>query len=185
MGLSEKVAPGRGLDVIAVNRWLTDEGVENPRSWLLILDNVTESTVGQLHSLLPMNNPRGNILFASRSKAGAHTLTSADGEQRYCEGLSSPRDLLQSASSLRHSAEMPGDIDLGNPERSVHITRHLGCLPLAIKHAAFFIKTLGFELEDLLLILDAENQIKVSDLVIGLHISDEDIVSRLQLPEGL
>lgn len=160
--LPERFSSEQHLKVAAVKRWLEDEHLAESPSWLLIFDNAKEDTVHTIREILPKSNPKGNILFTSRSEAVANALTSAGGKIHYCQELSLP-EAFEAASMFLRSA----GLCLTSPsgplfEQCMDVVKHLGYLPLAMDQAASFIKQSRLGLEDLLMILNSADKPKVS-----------------------
>jgi hypothetical protein len=124
-----------------------------------VLDNVSPDTVGFLREHLPRKNGRGSILFTTRTQNIAETLVSP----------SRIRDELVEVSLLDVKDGVGlflGHFDQGNihmPSAKVEqIVKSLACLPLAIAHAAAFMKQAGCTLDDVLALYQSQHKFKVN-----------------------
>ena len=127
-------------------------------NWLLVLDNVFPDSIGFLREHLPRKNGRGSILFTTRTRNIAETLVST----------SRKRDELIEVSLL--SVEDGVELFLGHFEdtddlpslKVKQIILSVGCLPLAIAHAAALMKQSASSLDDMLALYKSQDKFKVS-----------------------
>jgi hypothetical protein len=145
--------------VRAARRWLEDSG---SISWLMVLDNVDPSTVGFLRENLPRRNRRGNILFTTRTNVVATALARTAGKQHRILELGLPD--VEDAMNLLF---VESDIDVSaattsTKRKAEEVVKHVGRLPLAIAHAASFMKQTHKNVDDLLLLFENEDRPQVS-----------------------
>jgi hypothetical protein len=169
----ERFSTEQQMRVQAVKRWLENETSQIERTWLLIFDNANEATVDALRDVIPKSNPRGNILFTTRNETVAQALASGGGEQHYCEELR-PLDELEAAKILLQGAGM----DIEPLEQSVLIqavdlVKSLGCLPLAVSHAASFMKQSRLGIADVVTLLNSEEKTKVGQIHVKAGLSSQ------------
>ena len=129
--------PEQSVRLAAAQRWL--EEVDSG-DWLLVLDNVFPDTVDFLREHLPRQNGRGNILLTTRTQRVAMALASAAGERH--EVVEVPLLTVAAGVELFLGHFTHGEIDA--PAAKVEqIVKSVGCLPLAISHAASYMKQTG------------------------------------------
>jgi hypothetical protein len=128
----------------AARRWLEEVDTGN---WLLVLDNVSldPEPLDFLRRYLPHQNGRGSILFTTRTKPVAHALAGAakDGVELFLGYFEA------------------GEIDAQSPKIKA-IVAAVGCLPLAIAHAAEYLKQSCNSLDDILELYQSKHKIDVS-----------------------
>jgi tetratricopeptide (TPR) repeat protein len=149
--------PDQNARLEAARRWLEEVNTGN---WLLVFDNVFPETVDFLRQHLPRVNGRGTILFTTRTRNVAIAVTSTAGEQH--EVIEVP--LL----SVKEGVELfCGHFDTGKvdplPANVEAIVKALGCLPLAISHAAAYMDQSHSSLDDMLELYRGKHKIDVSD----------------------
>jgi hypothetical protein len=148
--------PDQSVRLTAARRWLEEVDTGN---WLLVLDNVSPESLDFLRQHLPRHNACGSILFTTRTKHVADTLASAGGERH--EVIEVP--LL----SVKDGVELfLGHFDVGRIDQSTstveEIVKAVGCLPLAISHAAAYMKQSNSTLDDILDLYQSKNKFDVS-----------------------
>ena len=148
--------PEQSVRLAAAQRWL--EEVDSG-DWLLVLDNVFPETVDFLREHLPRQNGRGSILLTTRTQPVAMALASAAGEQH--EMVEVPLLSVVAGVELFLGHFTHGEIDA--PSTKVEqIVKSVGCLPLAISHAASYIKQTGSTVDDMLTLYESKRKIDVS-----------------------
>jgi hypothetical protein len=153
--------PEQSTRLTSARRWLEeDESVK----WLLIFDNVDKGTVDFLWEHLPRKNPRGNILFTTWTKVTADAVVCTAGQQHQTFELRAPG--LQDAAKLLliEAGFDTSNITPSSTSRAEDLVKCVGCLPLAISHAASFVKQSHKSLDDLLDIYRSEHKYQVRQL---------------------
>jgi hypothetical protein len=118
--------------LVAARLWLEEPSTENSSiSWLLVIDNVDRNTLDFLRTHLPRTNPRGNILFSTRTADVAEVLVNAEGVKHATLGLRAlelqdTANLLLSDAGIHSEAITPALIG-----QARDLAQHVGCLPLA------------------------------------------------------
>jgi hypothetical protein len=148
--------PDEGVRLETARRWLEEVETGN---WLLVLDNVFPETLEFLRQNLPRQNGCGTILFTTRTERVALALASTAGERH--EAIEVP--LLD----VKAGVEMfCGHFDAGQMDPSsakiMTIVMAVGCLPLAISHAAGYINESHSSLDDVLELYQSKRKIDVS-----------------------
>jgi hypothetical protein len=105
----------------AARRWLEESGSV---SWLLVVRNVNPSTLNFIQEHLPRKNKRGSILFTitTWTDAVAAVLAYSAGEQHKIVEPGLP--------------EVQDAVDMLLKESNMDAVKRVGCLPLALSHAA-------------------------------------------------
>jgi hypothetical protein len=138
--------------------WLEESPVHG---WLLIFDNVDISTLGFLRTHLPRRNPRGNILFTTRTADVAHALVDVTGERhrtlelRALE-LRDTTNLLFKDAGIDVTSAMPSLYD-----QAEELVKCVGRLPLAVAQAGSFMKQTHTSLDDMLALYKTDEKIEV------------------------
>jgi hypothetical protein len=137
-----------------VRSWLEDTAVT--RTWLVILDDVTQETIDVLREdILPRRNCQGRILFTTRTEKVAKSLVKVLGatSEIPLQGLcidDSVKMLLAGAKMDRRRIEQDGRADIEN------LIKRVGNLPLAIAHAAAYMREYRCDAMDFLRISQNE-----------------------------
>ena len=132
--------------------------------WLLIFDNVDQSTLDFLREHLPRNNAQGNILFTTRTKIVADAVVNAAGQQHQTLELRAP-NAEDAAMLLMKEAGIPSSTVAASMRRAKALAKYVGCLPLAISLAASFVKRSHLKnLDDLLALYQSEHNYEVCSL---------------------
>ena len=124
----------------AARAWLEDSTVA--KSWLVILDNVSEETaITTLRDFLPRHNYGGRILITTRTATVAERYTASGGSPQLA--LQTPR-IDDAIAMLSAGAKLERE---GRKEASCtdleRLVRSVGNLPLAIDQAASYIRETG------------------------------------------
>jgi hypothetical protein len=145
--------PDEGIRLEAARRWL--EGVKTG-NWLLVLDNVFPETLEFLRQNLPRQNGRGTILFTTRTGRVALALASTAGEQH--EAIEVPLLDVKAGIELFCGHFESGKMDPASAKVEA-IVMAVGCLPLAISHAAGYMKESHSSLDDMLKLYQSKHKI--------------------------
>jgi hypothetical protein len=148
--------PDEGIRLEAARRWL--EGVTTG-NWLLVLDNVFPETLEFLRHNLPRQNGRGTMLFTTRTERVALALASTAGERH--DVIEVPLLDVKAGVELFCGHFESGMIDPSSTKIET-IVMAVGCLPLAISHAAGYMTESHSSLDDMLELYRSEHKIKVS-----------------------
>jgi hypothetical protein len=148
--------PDEGVRVEAARRWL--EGVKTG-NWLLVLDNVFPETLEFLRQNLPRQNGCGTILFTTRTERVALALASTAGEQH--EVVEVPLLDVKAGIDLFCGHFESGTMDASSAKIET-IVMAVGCLPLAISHAARYMTESHSNLDDMLELYQSDKKIDVS-----------------------
>jgi NB-ARC domain len=142
----------------AARRWLEDAISIN---WLLVIDNVDSTALGFLQKNLPHKNQQGKILLTTRTAVVATALARTAGKQHHTIELGLPK--VEDATSLLF-AESDTDVTAATTltkNKAEDIVKFVGRLPLAISHAASFMKQTHKSLDELLLLFHSEHRTQV------------------------
>jgi hypothetical protein len=155
VGHPDRWHPEQGARLTAARRWLEDSGSVR---WLLVLDDVNRDTLSFIRDHLPRTNPRGNILFTTRTDDVAMTLACSAGQQHEIIELRLPSaqdgvDLLLKESNVDHTPSTTSKAEM--------VVQCVGYLPFAVSHAAAFIKQSKKSLDDVLLLLHSNHKTMV------------------------
>jgi NB-ARC domain len=125
-----------------------------------VLDNVDPDTLGFIQQNLPRKNRKGKILFTTRTAAVATVLSRAAGQEHEVIELGNP-DVEDAA----HLFLTEGGMDVTSStaltmSQAERVVKRVGCLPLAVSHAASFMKESQKTLGDIIDLFDSE-QIRV------------------------
>jgi hypothetical protein len=144
----------------ATRRWLEaakDEGAK----WLLVFDNVGDSTIELIRALIPRNHGGGRMLFTTRSEQTASLLAVHGAHQHKIIELLPPE--VEEAVDLFYAAA--GTL-IRPEERSEarKLVKTIGRLPLAIDQAASFLKVSQghYNISGLIDLYEGEHGIDVS-----------------------
>jgi hypothetical protein len=142
----------------AARRWLEDAISIN---WLLVLDNVDPTVLGFLQEHLPRKNQHGKILLTTRTTDVATVLVRTAGKQHHALELGLPE--VEDATSLlltESNTDIAGITAL-TKRKAEDVVKFVGRLPLAIAHAASFMKQANKSFEDILLMFHNGHQTQV------------------------
>ena len=148
----------------SARRWLEEPNVNDPEPcrWLLVLDNINQEAVSFLREHLPRKYPSGNILFTTRTRAIAEVVSTVAGRQHHILELIVP-NLEHVANQLLKEAGLDSadqvSASTGDAEALV---KCVGCLPLAISHAASFAKQSHNRLDVVLGLYQSKHKYDVS-----------------------
>ena len=137
--------------------WLEDS--TDGRSWLVILDNVTQETTAMLRDMLPRRNGMGKLLFTTRTAKIADLLATSGGLSQLA--LQPPRIqdavvMLSAYSGLGRD----GTSDMNSAD-AAQVIRSVGALPLAIDQAASYLRDTGSSLNEILKMYKSEDAFEV------------------------
>jgi hypothetical protein len=136
VGHPDRDHPEQSTKLTSTRRWLEDSDVNGCSKWLLIFDNVAPEAVGFLKEHLPRQNPMGNILLTTRTEAAAEAVVAVAGKQHDILELCAP-DLKNAANQLLKEAGVDmSDTGSASISGAEALVKCVGCLPLAITHAA-------------------------------------------------
>jgi DNA polymerase III delta prime subunit len=140
----------------AARRWLENSGSIN---WLLVLDNVDATALSFLQENLPRRNQQGNILFTTRTEVIATALARTAGQEHKVIELGLPE--LQHATNLLLVESNTNAISATTKNKAEEVVKFVGQLPLAVSHAASFMKQTQKTLDDILLLFHSEHRTQV------------------------
>lgn len=125
---------------VIVRAWLEDTA--NARSWLLILDNVTQEAADMLRDVLPRRNGRGRFLFTTRTEKMAASLVMVPG---WTEKIAlQPPCIDDAIAVLLAGAEMDREcLEQAELADIESVIKSVGKLPLAIDQAASYMRESG------------------------------------------
>lgn len=132
----------QNIRLISARRWFEEPDVNGPGTfgWLLVLDNVSQEAVSFLREHLPRKNSSGNILLTTRTRAVAEAVTTVAGQQHQILEVLIP-NLKHAANQLLKEAGIDStDPPFAFTNGAEALVKCVGCLPLAISHAASFAK---------------------------------------------
>jgi hypothetical protein len=153
VGHPDRLHPEQSARLTAARRWLEES---RHIRWLLVLDNVDPSTLEFIRQILPRKNHKGNILFTTRTATVATALARAAGQQHEVIELELPNVGDAAYLFLREGGiDVTGTTAL-TVSRAEKVVRRVGCLPLAVSHAASFMKESHKTLGDIIHLLDSK-----------------------------
>jgi tetratricopeptide (TPR) repeat protein len=136
VGHPDRDHPEQSTRLTSARRWLEECDADGCHKWLLIVDNIAQETVGFLKEHLPRKNMAGNILLTTRTEAAAEAGTAVAGQQHPVIELCAP-DLNNAANQLLKEAGVDtSSADTASINGAKALVKCVGCLPLAITHAA-------------------------------------------------
>jgi tetratricopeptide (TPR) repeat protein len=152
------------IRLTAARRWLEETSLVK---WLLVLDNVNPSTLSFIREHLPHKNKHGSILFTTRTDHVAAALACSAGRQEIIElelfDLPDAVNLFLTESYWDAIESDPSDAS-----KAEEVVKHLGRLPLAVSHAAAYMKQSRRHMDDMLLLLESNHKIQVRfDVIIS------------------
>jgi hypothetical protein len=155
--------PDQNARLEAARRWLEEIDTGN---WLLVFDNVFPETLDFLRQHLPRANGRGTIFFTTRTRDVANAVTSTAGERH--EVIEVPVLDVQEAVQLFCGHFDAGKVDPLS-EKVEAVVKAVGCLSLAISHAAAYMNQSRCSLDDMLELYRSKHKIDVSSRYMNLH----------------
>ena len=148
--------PDHTTRLTSARLWLEESNEDDPNNWLLVIDNVDREVANFLKEHLPRTNAHGNILMTTRTAVVADFLISAAGYQHQSLELRAP-DLKDATELLLIEA----GIDITSSTTAEDLVKCVGRLPLAISHAASFIKRSYMNPKELLRLYRSECRYEV------------------------
>ena len=140
--------------------WLEDSTIA--RSWLVVLDNVSEETIGTLRDVLPREGSRGRLLMITRAAMIANILTTS---QVSSQLALQPLEIGDALAMLSAGAKL--EQEEGKEETShvdaERLVRSVGNFPLAIDQAASYIRETGSQVQQILDLYQSEKIPEVRD----------------------
>jgi NB-ARC domain len=165
----------RILDLVHPDRYIQDQSIkltatrswleECSFNWLLIVDNVDTSSLNFLRTHFPRRNGRGNVLFSTRTVVVAKALL---------DMVQSPHSILQlQALNIRDTTSLlfnDAGIDSTIITPSLlslaeELVQSVGRLPLAVVHAASFMKETDISLGDMLMLYKSKDKMEVCTIL--------------------
>lgn len=137
--------------------WLEDAA--DARSWLIILDNVTQETAAVLRDMLPRRNGEGKLLFTTRTAKIAEVFTTSGGLSQFAlqpPGIRDAVAMLSACTGLQ--GDRTRDVSDADAEQ---VVCEVGSLPLAIDQAASYLRDTGSSAKDILEIYKTEDKFGV------------------------
>jgi hypothetical protein len=145
VGHADRDHPEQSIRLTSARRWLEDSS-----KWLLIVDNISQEAVSFLREHSPRNNATGSILITTRTKVVAEATASMVGQQHHVFELRAP-DLKDAANLFLSEAGInTSNMGPASTSSAEALVKRIGCLPLAISHAASFAKQSHMDLNDVL-----------------------------------
>ena len=143
--------PGRNtLDqaskLTTARAWLEDSSAA--RSWLIVLDNVSQQTTAMLGDILPRGGCRGRLLMTTRTAAIAELFNTSGASSQLAlrpPGIDDAVAILSAGARLERVG-----IEESSRADAERIVRSVGNLPLAIDQAASYLRETGASPEEVL-----------------------------------
>lgn len=150
--------PDEAVRLTAARRWLEESSIK----WLLVLDNANVDTVVFMRQHLPRKNPNGNILLTTRAKDAADAFVRSAGQN--CLMLSLQALAIYDAARLllRDAGIDTVETTPANMTTAEELVKCVGCLPLAVSHAASFMQQSGSSLEVVVKLYNSHRKADVS-----------------------
>ena len=123
----------------AARAWLEDSSAA--RSWLLVLDNVSQETTVKLHDVLPRGNCNSRLLVTTRTAAIAEILTAVEVSSRLALQTPGIGDAITMLSAGAQQEREGRDGSSGTDTK--RLVQSVGHLPLAIDQAASYMRETG------------------------------------------
>jgi len=154
--------PGRSaLDqaskVTVARAWLEDPTAA--KSWLVVLDNVTQETSVILRDMLPRRNSGGRLLLTTRTTKIADVFTAPGKLSQLAlqpPGTGDAVAMLSAGAGMEREGAMAASY-----ADAEQVVRFVGKLPLAIDQAASFIRDTGRSANEILDIYRSEEAVEV------------------------
>ena len=141
-----------------VRAWLEDQTAA--KSWLVVLDNVSEETAVMLRDALPRKNHRGRLLMTTRTaKIAAVFGALGESSQLALQPLKLGDAIAMLVAGANKERENGQEVSHTDAE---HLVRLVGNLPLAIDQAASFMRETGSGLRE---VLDMYKSDEVSEVI--------------------
>ncbi len=142
----------------AARAWLEDSTAA--RSWLVVLDNVSEETaITMLYDFLPRENCKGRLLITTRLAAMVERFTASG---TLSQLALQPPGIGHATAILMAGAHLEQEGWKGASYTNIkYLVRSVGNLPLAIDQAASYIREFGSSPQE---VLDAYNSEEVSEV---------------------
>jgi hypothetical protein len=132
-----------------------------------VVDNVAQEAVSFLREHFPRKNASGNILLTTRTRDIAQAVTAVAGQQHEVVELRAPDLQCAALLLLREAGIDTNDTDPATTNRAETLVKCVGCLPLAVSHAASFAQQ---EIRRCNIFIPEQTQIR-SMFFVSLHIS--------------
>ena len=137
--------------------WLEDS--TDGRSWLVILDCVTQETTAMLRNMLPRRNNMGKLLLTTRTAKIAEVFATSG---RLSQLALQPPGIQDAVAMLsaRAVSEGHGTRDVSDADAE-QVVCSVGALPLAIDQAASYLRDTGSSAKEILEIYKTEDKFRV------------------------
>jgi hypothetical protein len=134
----DQFKPEQNARVVAARRWLEQPEVSGILRWLLVLDNVDITTIEFLRENLPRQGKQGRVLITTRTEAVAHAICQASGMLQLSLELEPPAMEDAIVFFLKSVGVSENSLSSVSRRQVTDLIKCLGCLPIAIEHAASF-----------------------------------------------
>ena len=142
----------------AMRGWLEDPPVG--RSWLLVLDNVSQETAGILRDVLPRKEGEGRLLMTTRMATIADMFTASGVPSQLALQVPGVGDAVAMLSAGA-GADGKGRTE-GSHTDAERLVQTVGNLPLAIDQAASYMRETGSSPREMLDIYHSDDALEVS-----------------------
>jgi hypothetical protein len=150
VGHPERLRTEQSAKLTASRRWLEDPQGGDDIRWLLIIDNVDRKTLGFLREHLPRKNEQGHILFTTRTVDVADALVNVTGAAHRKLQINAP-DIRDTTHLFFSCSGIQADsVTFAGIRKAEKLIETVGSLPLAVVHAASYMKQTHMSLEDML-----------------------------------
>ena len=123
----------------AARAWLQDLTIA--KSWLIVLDNVSEETIAMLHDVLLRAGCRGRLLMTTRTATIADAFTASTASSQLAL---QPPVISDAVAMLSNGAKLGrGGMEEVSHADAERLVRSVGNLPLAIDQAASYLRETG------------------------------------------
>ncbi len=147
--------------VTVARAWLEDPTAA--KSWLVVLDNVTQETSVILRDMLPRRNSGGRLLLTTRTTKIADVFTAPGKSSQLAlqpPGTGDAVAMLSAGAGMEREGAMAASY-----ADAEQVVRFVGKLPLAIDQAASFIRDTGRSANEILDIYRSEEAVEVRKIV--------------------
>ncbi|GAB1309888.1 hypothetical protein MFIFM68171_00098 [Madurella fahalii] len=157
----DRYHPDQIMCMNMAKRWLETYNFPSRAGWLLVVDNVEESTAALIQQALPWWNPRGRILAITRGESIAKVIVNPSIRGHHVLEAKVPEIDESVDLFLKEAGEAPERLDNSVSQQVQALVRRLGRLPLAVSNTAAFMASSGKTPGDLLSLYSSRERIQL------------------------
>jgi len=163
IGHPDRYHPDQMMCMNMAKRWLETYDLPNRAGWLLVVDNMEESTALLIQQVLPWRNPRGSILAIARGESIAKVVVNTINKGHHLIEVKIPNLDESTDLFLKEAGETAIKPDNTVSKDVQDLVRRLGCLPLAVSNIAGFMAKSGKTPSDILALSRGKERVQVSE----------------------